>query len=595
MTIQHELDGSGPMFVREAAIRNALQVGPWLWPRPDSARMHVANRIAGTEPTTRVGETVFVTVRDGQVSLWLWTAQPHDGLAFVPFHSTASDQLVWSREAVERRLPFQLNEPRGRRRAGAWFLDGHREAGGRVEHAAAIDGPSAGLALFLGIASECTNLPLPPDLVALASIDGRGDVQSVDGLEDKIDGLAVLAPRVRRLLVHEKQEQRVRKHLADEGLSERFQVFAVGSATHALEIAFGTAAMARALAFIGEDPEQRQRSLTDFYRRALGGRGEKRTWAALRRAIGFALEHWPPHPDPESGEDERNQLLTAHMICVRHEGSTGEFECPDFAWVDRQHPAMRLQLLAEIIQQAMDFGDARVPPLAQAIACVRAMDLDGFQHSNGLKMFGAYGRYLAMHNDMRGAWAYQRAAFLGFHGANQFDECTYSLSEAFRLAGGLQDPACLAEAESWWQSIQYEDLGTGALYIRLNRARALVLLGRSSEAVADLEDIAHGSGAVTHVSGSALRWLVRARDWTDADHRLMDELLKLPGKEHHTAVTCSLLMKLDAAVDAGEDAVADAIGRELCAHEPVLTEALEEAARSAGESFSDWVARWYPY
>ena len=69
MTIQQELEGGAPLFVRHQAIRDVLQTGPWLWPVHGSAGMPTALHLAGSEPTTRVGETLLVTVRDGQVSV----------------------------------------------------------------------------------------------------------------------------------------------------------------------------------------------------------------------------------------------------------------------------------------------------------------------------------------------------------------------------------------------------------------------------------------------------------------------------------------------------------------------------------------------
>ena len=267
-----------------------------------------------------VGIAPAVTLRGGTVALWALTSRPP---VFPPtLHRAAlgaEATASWHAAvlALPRSLPVLWRDLRelAQHPPVPVHLCSHLAEPGIERRDRVVDGGSFGLAFLLQLASRVLSLPLPPDVIASVAIDELGRTSRVDGLFEKLDGIATLAPRISRVLVAASQHDEVRSSAG------RLQLVPVRTAAQALEVVFGDALGIR-LAEAGSDDARRRELVDAFFRLALVGRGAAVDWSPVERGARIALRDWPP------AFDDRYRLQFAAGVAARHERNAGEIAVP---------------------------------------------------------------------------------------------------------------------------------------------------------------------------------------------------------------------------------------------------------------------------
>jgi hypothetical protein len=559
-------------FERPAEARDAaLAMGPWCW------SMHAVGA-----PEMAVGVAPAVTLRGGTVSLWALTSgkvPPALHVAAIGVEAGASwDAAVL---ALPRSLPVLWRDLRelARQPPAPVHLASHLVEAGIERRERVVDGRSFGLAYLLQLASRVLSLPLPPDVIASVAIDELGRTARVDGLFEKLDGIASLAPRISRVLVAASQHDDVRSS------GGRLQLLPVRTAAQALEIVFGDALGAR-LAEAGSDDPRRRELVDAFFRLALVGRGAAVDWSPVERGARIALQTWPP------AFDDRYRLQFAAGVAARHERNAGEIAVPGPAWLDAQPAPIRVGVLTHLVQQCADTGTPAVDQIEAYATSQVPKDL-GSAFVPQLQLAGALARLWAVTGRAGDALDMQQRVARAFVAAFEDTQVSFQLSEWFRLAGALGDAEAFARGEAFLAKLEATGglTPSGAPYVNLAQARARVELGQSDAATRDrLDTLSRDLRVPAHVRWSACRWAARA--WRQvgeaalAGERLVAMELERAKAPH--AARYLLLAEFDAAQDARGTAVA--FLDRLAALDPGPLTHL----RAAHESDAD-IVRFYPY
>ena len=224
----------------------AMALGPWCW------SVHAAGA-----PEMPVGIAPAVTLRGGTVALWALTSNVPANVPATLHRAALGAEATASWHAavlaLPRSLPVLWRDLRelAQHPPVPLHLCSHLAEPGIERRDRVVDGGSFGLAFLLQLASRVLSLPLPPDLIASVAIDELGRTSRVDGLFEKLDGIATLAPRISRVLVAASQHDEVRISAG------RLQLVPVRTAAQALEVVFGDALGIR-LAEAGSDDARRR-------------------------------------------------------------------------------------------------------------------------------------------------------------------------------------------------------------------------------------------------------------------------------------------------------------------------------------------------
>ena len=296
-----------------------------------------------------VGIAPAVTLRGGTVALWALTSNVPASLPATLHRAALGAEATASWHAavlaLPRSLPVLWRDLRelAQHPPVPVHLCSHLAEPGIERRDRVVDGGSFGLAFLLQLASRVLSLPLPPDVIASVAIDELGRTSRVDGLFEKLDGIATLAPRISRVLVAASQHDEVRSSAG------RLQLVPVRTAAQALEVVFGDALGIR-LAEAGSDDARRRELVDAFFRLALVGRGAAVDWSPVERGARIALRDWPP------AFDDRYRLQFAAGVAARHERNAGEIAVPGPAWLDAQPAPIRVGVLTHLVQQSADTG-----------------------------------------------------------------------------------------------------------------------------------------------------------------------------------------------------------------------------------------------
>jgi len=534
-----------------------------------------------------VGIAPAVTLRGGTVALWALAPGPlPTGAALASLHRAAlGAEAVASWQAavlaLPRSLPVLWRDLRGlaQQPPVPVHLASHLAEPGIERRDRVVDGGSFGLAFLLQLASRVLSLPLPPDVIASVAIDELGRTARVDGLYEKLDGIATLAPRISRVLVAASQHDEVRSS------GGRLQLVPVRTAAQALEVVFGDALGIR-LAEAGSDDGRRRELVDAFFRLALVGRGAAVDWSPVERGARIALRDWPP------AFDDRYRLQFAAGVAARHERNAGEIAVPGSAWLDAQPAPIRVGVLTHLVQQCADTGTP-APDQIEPYALTQVPKDLGAAFVPQLQLAGALARLWAVTGRAADALDMQQRVARAFVATFEDVQVSFQLSEWFRLSGALGDADAFARGDAFLTKLEATGGLTvsGAPYVHLARARAIVELGQSDAATRDrLDALSRDLSVPAHVRWSACRWAARA--WRQAGERTLAEerltAMELERAKAPHAARYLLLAEFDAAQDAGR--TPEAFMDRLAALDPGPLTHL----RAAHETDPD-IVRFYPY
>lgn len=512
---------------------------PWGWPAaddPNHPRAQAVTRRAEAPPLAP-GEALLLTERLGEGSLWALRLR---GATRGDVALDADD--VWRRaaELVPATLSMLWQSPRLRdprtesdsfrplasspprlRRAHAPIRA--QEGGPQTPFESVVAGDSLGVALLLAQASLLAETPLPADIAATATLDPSGQLGPVGGLEAKFRALLRLAPRVRRLIVAHQQRidaERVLERIAPIEGASALTVVGLASAREAVRFALPDEVIEEAWRQTGADLDRRRRQVERLLQLALTDRSESADWRPIEHAASAAVDGWS-----DLLGHERWSLEFAAAVAARHMGRAAErpLQLPAQEAVVAIPQPRRARILAHLVQQSADTGEPS-PESVEAMTPTHAVrGPDAFP--DHIKLTGALGRLASARRRHTDALALQRESAEAWLARPDFhEEVSYPLSEMFRLAVTLEDPAALDEAEQLLaRAIRAGAIPEGSAWIEAPRARALVALGRPrADALRALEPLL-GSEAPAHC-GHVARRARRALAVRDGEPRVIQQI-----------------------------------------------------------------------
>jgi hypothetical protein len=285
-------------------------------------------------------------------------------------------------------------------------------------------------------------------------------------------------------------------------------------------------------------------------------------------------------------------LQFAAGVAARHERNAGEIAVPGSAWLDAQPAPIRVGVLTHLVQQCADTGTPSPDQIEPYATGQVPKDL-GAAFVPQLQLAGALARLWAVTGRAADALDMQQRVARAFVATFEDAQVSFQLSEWFRLSGALGDAEAFARADTFLTKLEATGGLTvsGAPYVHLARARAIVELGQSDAATRDrLDALSRDLSVPAHVRWSACRWAARA--WRRAgEQRLAEERLTAMELERAKAPHAArylLLAEFDAAQDAG--GTPEAFMDRLAALDPGPLTHL----RAAYEADAD-IVRFYPY
>lgn len=515
----------------EAAHRRWLLSLPPFRP-PAGHPLNGAALAIAPEPLERPGSVLLAGEHRGVGCLFLIEpdARPDQ---VIPFRGEAQQQLALAQLLVPRALPA-LVAPRA--------LDcpsvGARRAVLETTDPGALDGASFGLSFGLALASSLLDEPVPADVTALARLSTEGRCESVGRLHEKLDVLHRWALGVRRVLVAPDQEEEARRIV--ESLGADLAVTPVDDLSAALREAFGD--VEETLRHRWEqEPERAVRAARELLSLARDGRHHLLDWRAVARAAS-GLAH-----QLDDGEARWMAQLAEH-IANRHRDAPTPIELRE-DWLRAQPRPFRLRLWAHLVQSAADGMDEWHGLLEVAHG---ELAPPGDEHPEDLALCAALGRAHASWYDYGLAVPLLERAARGWLALEAPHQATYAVSELLRIAGATGDDALLARVEAQYLVPIEDDPRTdanGLGFVRVNAARAHLLLGARREAARALEALRLGPSTSAHLRAAHLRWLALAVDEGGEKARLREEL-----EQRHAGTDGAVvveLSRLDGALEAG--------------------------------------------
>ena len=233
-------------------------------------------------------------------------------------------------------------------------------------------------------------------------------------------------------------------------------------------------------------------------------------WSNLAKSAIGALRSARAQQD-SSDADTEFELEFARDVALRHTGETAVMPWPPQERLRRYERAVRLAVLAHIVQSAADGDDERARDYATR--AILWLAPPGERHPEDAKLLGAVGRAwaaagageeaLTALRDALDTWMALRAA----HGAS------YAIAEYLRLAAvTAPERARVALAKYVPLVLADPELDeTSVAFVLLAVGRANVLLGDADAGLAALGDVATAwNAAPIHAQQARLRWKARA-------------------------------------------------------------------------------------
>jgi hypothetical protein len=585
-----------------AKLARVLGAGPWCWPREDDPpALERARAAAGRHdpPPPRPGTALLVAVDERSESLW-WRdpAAPGRDAAegIVGFGGEARRSWDLASPLVSRSVPVLWRSVAAAhaRPPLARHLAPLCRRGATAIPKAELDGPSFGLSLFLALASEVLEVAADPAAAASATIDASGRLGPVDELPRKIRAVAKACPRIARFFVFHDQAAEARR--AADAAGRPIEIVPVRTVAEAVGHALPGLRAVLAARWRELSTARRAEFARSFFRFALGPRAAVVDWEPVAAAAEVMLEE----PGRDLDDDTRRALDCARRIALRHAGNQGTPPIADEGWLARVPQPFRLDLVAQIVQQAAD--TARTDEeAAHAEALARRHLVPAIDAFEGhLRIQGALARLLAVTGRPEEALDLAAAAAGGWLERGHADEVSHPLCLWIRLAGDLVRPAAFEAAlDTVEEARTLGSLGGAAAgYVRLARGRALIRLGRPAEARPLLAAVAEDTTLPDHLHLSAGRWLARTREanGSGAPVGALQGSEPLPGARESVRRRYRALLDLDRAVAAGNEPEAAGALDRLRALQPGIVGLLERAAGGRGGlERAAYVGWWFPY
>lgn len=563
--------------------RRALR-HPSCWPVDPTERERVRQQTGAAFPEAEVGVALVVTASGRRGSLFA-LERAEAGPGYVGLGPVALAAVETARRVVARDAAA-LMRPRLLRGGPVWRARPLGRVGeGRDEY---VEGGSLGVSAALALLSELGHEPVPVDLVASAILDRDGRIGPVEGLERKLDAVAAWGLGVRRFLVAHEQAEEVGRMVSERGLA--IEVCGVSDISDVVATAFPDL-FEGLRARLEQHPEEAERVSNSLYSLALDGAPSLQDWGSFAKTASVVAEVAP-------GEEARRRAAIAAAIAQRHCGQTRPLPV-DQGWLAQQRRPRRLSLLAHMVQAATDAAEEDLA-LEGAASAALASDLD--RTEGDLRLLGALGRHrVAWHRFQEGSRDLLDA-IAGWRDLDAPAEASFPSCEHLRVLGVTGDmhgfEVFRASTVAWLD----DDPRLGPnhrAFLTLATVRALVLLGRHEEALAQHAALAEGwAAAPSHVEASAERWRAQAlealgqeRDAAAARERIAE----LAERSPKDAGFCVALADLDAALRREDGAAAERALQRL-RDAPEERRELDRIARlTAGQPLPQAVARHWRY
>ncbi len=576
-------------------LRNALRLYPWLWPSPDDAPQAferaqvVAER--DSPPELRPGVVPLLTWSEAGVAA-LWALDLHSPSTELPSAGFRPEvDTVWrdalvavSRSAPALWAPLRRDElPRRVARLACTAA-----AGQCATPPTTLTDSSFGLAFALAILSDALQIPLRPDVAAIACCDAGGVLRPAREPE-KLALLARAAPTIRTVLAAR----------GDGALATWSQGRCIERGAHFVDLlpAAGLDPMRRLDEELRGTDEQRRRIADGVFETIL--RGGLTDWKGVSAAIENLLE-----PTRGLGGIEREKVELARVIALRHQAKPFEaFRIPSVALLSRLHRPVREKLFAHVVQSA---ADENKPPRDEALALALGVlqTRDPHDLTDGeLKILGARARLHAARHEVDACIADARSVTRAYLDRGEFDEVSRGLSILFRIAGGARRDDVVTEAEDFWhEAAPHLEREVDALYIRVARGFARWATGRATrdDDLLPLLEITALGRAPVHLRASAVRAALLVVNVLEPGANMVEVSRRLHGQlvlDAANAVRWSRLLEaVDRACERADAADAERAVASLAEAAPaLLVDALTATAHLAPLERADRVRRLYPY
>jgi hypothetical protein len=476
------------------------------WPccRPlDGRLVAVAENLCADAERLEPGMAVMLAVDDLGRSPSLWLASPRapsKGNFDSHFDHQTTHYFERAHALAIRNLlaisPFTGLEPRT-----SWFPIPVYKHGDRW--AKVVKGRSLELSICLAVASKVLGRPIPSGLCASAAVETSGELDHVEGLDEKVSLVARTGLGLSRLLVSQEDEGPARAAAANQ--QRLVDVVGVRNLADALQIVFGDVEHEIESRLISDD--QLRNAIEELFREALHS---DNVYLPSKSLLGLAqiLVKKASHLDP--GWQWKAQF--AQAIIARHLGLSDKFALPNPAGVLSSLPRpLRLEVMAHWLQDAADNPasdcEARI---AQVRLCVSEVALE--RHEGDLKVLGAMGRLLAANGADHAAAEVLREAIEGWQMLGQVPQMSYALCEYLRILGiARQAEAVRRVADGIGREFACdpETSSHAIVFYLLTLGRAFIQCGLFDLGARELQrELAWDS--IPHVQASRLRWLARA-------------------------------------------------------------------------------------
>jgi hypothetical protein len=563
--------------VEAETARHLLRI-PWCWPADPDLAERAVDLGASPPPPPRPGESLLVSTtpdRPPRTALWIVVPGPARSYDEVPLRGEAHEALLTALRRATSELPYAVDL--GATAPGrSWSA---RRASVQWPHPALVlDGASFGAGLLLAVGSAVMGVPLPPDMVVLATLSSDGRFDRVDGLREKIERVRDDAPGVRRLAVARGQGSDACDLVEDlgatidvveiENAGDLWRAVYPGDAPNpeAWGIPEARRSAAASISALVADPAQ---GALDW--RAVA-RGAKRLAAVL-----------------SAGAPEAAAVREAEAIALRHADNSGRIERPTDDDLRAMPLARRLGVLSQFVQSEADAGS---PTLAKAVEF--AAEYVGPPRESdvaGLRLHGALGRAQSLLGLYGDAIERLRGTVECWLAAGEPGEASRPLC-ALALAAGLADRLdALAAADATARDLLDRLVPDSRAFVRLAIGRAHVQAGDAGEAAKWLEaDTEAWDAARDDVRAAGLRWLGNARAAL-GDAQGAAEARRRAREVVRDRDVQALLVQLDERLQAGDEP--GSITERLAASEALFAffarpgESLAASARR--------MAREYPY
>lgn len=252
---------------------------------------------------------------------------------------------------------------------------------------------------------------------------------------------------------------------------------------------------------------------------------------------------------------KRAELEAVRMIAGRHAGTGELMPWPDEAELAVVPRALRLRLLAHVVQSAADAGTDAVAHATRALRFVRP-PLE--RAPEDAVLLGAVGRAMAAGGDDAAAMNALHNAVDAWIEVGSPHKSSYALCELLRLLGiaGRRDEVlglCEHRVTDYARDPRSSEKSVG--YLRVAAGRALVQIGSPARALEYLTDDRRWPPLPPEAEGARERWRARAldgvgrREDADACRERLDTR-----RGHGIALVMQAgLAKLDRALRDGED------------------------------------------